>query len=95
MHTLYRVITDPDPVVVHLVERGVISSTQASDIRSRMFPDDQVSSLCNIVMYGPDRGYYELINVLRDTGQEELARSLETDIPPGDYNIHVLPVLYM
>ena len=80
--------------MIHLVERGVITSTQASDIRSRT-SHSQVFALCNIVMEGPDRGYYGLINALRDTGQEKAARLLETDIPPGDYNIHVLPVLYM
>ena len=67
----------PDLVVVHLVERGVITSTQASLIRSQS-SDLQVSSLCRTVMGGPDRGYYELINTLRDTGHEKAAVLLPT-----------------
>ena len=93
--TLPHVVTDLAPVVVHLVERGVITSRQASHIRSRKSSDFQVTALCLILMDGPDRDYYELINALRDTGQEEAARLLDIELPPGDYKIHVLPVLYM
>ena len=74
-HILIKVII-PEPLVVHLYTKNVLTSKHKQDIQSKSTRISQCDALLDVIEGLPDWTYYKLLDCLHDTEQEHVVELL-------------------
>ena len=84
--------TQIENILSHMLQCKLLNRVEYDEVKTMQTTTKKVETFLSILQRKPDEAYDSFINVLKQTGHEHVAHSLEptSSDPPGNYTTHVL-----